>query len=101
MAKRKSKSEGETAEQTEAQGETQVSLHGSLQSSPVLEGAVERILSTIDCDGLSQELTTKLAEQLLSKVRVDDIVTSLISEHADELTALMKRRLMEKLLMRG
>jgi len=101
MAKRKSKSEGETAEQTEAQGETQVNLHGSLQSSPVLEGAVERILSTIDCDGLSQELTTKLAEQLLSKVRVDDIVTSLLSEHADELTALMKRRLMEKLLMRG
>jgi hypothetical protein len=105
MAKRKSKTEGETAEQTvlapTTQGETQVGLHGSLQSSPVLEGAVERILSTLDCDGLSQELTTKLAEQLLSKVRVDDIVTSLISEHADELTALMKRRLMEKLLMRG
>jgi hypothetical protein len=101
MAKRKSKTEGESVERTEAQGETRVSLHGSLQSSPALEGAVERILSTLDCDGLSKDLTTKLAEQLLSKVKVDDLVTSLLSEHADELTALMKRRLMEKLLLRG
>jgi len=103
MAKRKSKAEGETAEQTvlapTTQGETRVSLHDSLQSSPVLEGAVERILSTIDCEGLSKELAVKLAEQLLSKIRVDDFVTSLLSEHADELTTLMKRRLMEKLLM--
>lgn len=68
------------------------------QSNPVLEAAVDRILSTLDCDGLAKELTTKLANELLSKVSVTDLVTSFFSENADELTVLMKKRLMERLL---
>ena len=66
----------------------------------MLEAAVERVLGTVNCDGLSQELTTKLAEQLLGRVRVDALVASLLGDHADELTALLTRRLMERLLER-
>ena len=67
----------------------------------MLEAAVERVLGAVNCDGLSQELTSKLADQLLSRVRVDSLVASLLSDHADEMTALLTKRLMERLLELG
>ena len=67
----------------------------------MLEAAVQRVLGTVNCDGLSQELTSKLADQLLSKVRVDSLVESLLSDHADEMTALLTKRLTERLLGLG
>ena len=66
----------------------------------MLEAAVERVLGTLNCDGLSQELTSKQAEELLSRVRVDSLVESLLNDHADEMTALLTRRLTERLLER-
>jgi len=73
---------------------------GPPQSSPMLEAVVERVLGTVNCDGLSQELTSKLADELLGRVRVDSLVASLLSDHADEMTALLTRRLTERLLER-
>ena len=73
----------------------------AVQSGPMLEAVVERVLSTLNCDGLSKELSAKLAERLLGRVEVDALVDSLLGDHADELTSLLTRRLTERLLQLG
>ena len=67
-------------------------------TSPVLEAAVERVLSTVDHDGLSEELTSKLADQLLGRVRVDTLVTTILGNHEDEVAGLLSKRLLERIL---
>ena len=59
---------------------------------------VERVLETLNVEGLSQELTTKLAEQMLSSVRVDALVTTLLEGQTEALTARLTDRLIARLL---
>ena len=67
-------------------------------SEVLLDTIVTKVISTLDVGGLSQELTTKLAEQMLSRVRVDALVTTLLEGQADALTARLTERLISRLL---
>jgi len=67
-------------------------------SEALLDAVVARVLSTLDVGGLSQELTTKLADQMLSRVRVDALVSTLLEGQTEALTARLTERLIARLL---
>ena len=64
----------------------------------VLDAVVTRVISTLDVDGLSQEMTTKLADQMLGRVKVDALVSTVLEGQADALTARLSQRLIARLL---
>jgi len=67
-------------------------------SDRVLDAVVARVISTLDVDGLSQEMTTKLADQMLGRVKVDALVTSIMEGQADALTSRLTERLIARML---
>ena len=67
-------------------------------SEALLDAVVARVISTLDVGGLSQELTTKLAEQMLSRIQVDALVTTLLEGQSEALTARLTERLIARLL---
>ena len=70
-------------------------------SERVLDAVVSRVLSTLDVDGLSQEMTCKLADQLLGRVKVDALVTTIMEGQSEALTARLTERLIAQLLGLG
>ena len=64
----------------------------------VLDAVVTRVISTLDVDGLSQEMTTKLADQMLGRVKVDALVSTVLEGQADALTSRLTERLIARLL---
>jgi len=70
----------------------------TLGSEVLLDAVVARVMSTLDVGGFSQELTTKLAEQMLSRVRVDALVSTLLEGQTEALTARLTERLIARLL---
>ena len=67
-------------------------------SEVLLDAVVASVISTLDVGGVSQELTTKLAEQILSHIRVDALVTTLLEGQSEALTARLTERLIARLL---
>ena len=67
----------------------------------VLDVVVTRVISTLDVDGLSKELTTKLAERLLGSVKVDALVGQILDAHTETLTTRLTDRLTAELLGLG
>ena len=66
-----------------------------------LDAVVTRVISTLGVDGLSKELTTKLAERLLGSVKVDVLVSQILDAQAEALTARLTDRLTTELLGLG
>ena len=67
----------------------------------VLDAVVTRVISTLDVDGLSKDLTNKLAERLLGSVKVDALVSQILDAHTDALTTRLTDRLTAELLGLG
>ena len=67
----------------------------------VLDAVVTRVISTLDVDGLSKELTSQLAERLLGSVKVDALVGQILDIHTDALAARLTDRLTAELLGLG
>ena len=92
----------ETAHQTEETARsTGLSADGPPRtpgSDQVLDAVVTRVISTLDVDGLSQEMTTKLADQMLGRVKVDALVSTVLEGQADALTSRLTERLIARLL---
>jgi len=63
-----------------------------------LDAVVTRVISTLDVDGLSQEMTTKLADQMLGRVKVDALVSTVLEGQAEALTSRLTERLIARLL---
>ena len=85
------------AEESEERPATQTLLAPPPQEK-ILDAVVDRVLRTLDVRGLSADLTSKLAEELLAQVRVDALVTSIMEEQREALTARLKERLVANLL---
>eukprot|EP00969_Alexandrium_andersonii_P271407 11995693-Alexandrium_andersonii.AAC.1 len=65
----------------------------------ILDAVVARVLSTLNVDGLAQELTTKLAEEMLGRVRVDSLVASILEGQMETLTQRLTERLIAQILL--
>ena len=73
-------------------------LHETPGTERVLDAVVTRVISTLDVEGLSQEMTTKLADQMLGRVKVDALVTSIMEGQAEALTSRLTERLIARML---
>ena len=75
--------------------------HEAQGAERVLDAVVTRVISTLDVDGLSKELTNKLADQLLGRVKVDALVSQILDAQAEALMSRLTDRLTAKLLGLG
>ena len=64
----------------------------------MLDAVVARVLSKLDVEGLSRDLTSKLAEHLLQCVQVENLVTKHQEGQMEALTARLTELLIARLL---
>jgi hypothetical protein len=64
----------------------------------LLDAVVTRVLSKLDVEGLSRDITSKLAEQLLQRVQVEGLVTQILEGQMEALTARLTELLIARLL---
>ncbi len=67
-------------------------------SERLLDAVVTRVLSKLDVEGLSRDITSKLAEQLLQRVQVENLVTQILEGQMEALTARLTELLIARLL---